>query len=62
MPWMWNSERIIDAESVTNMNVADIRGSSKRTADSAGLDENEQRLKKIRHEGQCAGLNVCRRV
>ncbi len=44
------------------IDATDIRGSSKRTADSAGLNEggeDVQELEKARLEGQYAGTSPC---
>jgi len=54
-----------DAEPETTTGATDIRDSSKRTADSAGLNEGGEgvhRLEKARRAGQCAGPSRCRRV
>lgn len=57
-PWMWSRTRPTDAEPVKAMGATDIRDSSKRTADTAGLNEGGEcvhRLEKARRAGQCAG-------
>ena len=51
---MWSPTSPTDVEPVTAMDATDIRLSSKRTADSAGLNEDGegvQGLKKARGEG-----------
>ena len=60
--WMWSPTSPTDVEPVTAMDATDIRGSSKRTADSAGLNEGGegvQGLEKARREGQYAGTSSC---
>jgi len=64
-PWMWSSTDPTDAEPVTAIGATDIRDSSKRTADSAGLNEggeDEHRLEKARRAGQCTDPSLYRRV
>ncbi len=51
-----------NVEPVIAMDATDIRGSSKRTADSAGLNkggEGVHRLEKARRAGQCADISPC---
>ena len=58
--WMWSPKNPTDVEPTTAMDATDIRRSSKRTADSAGLDEGGegvQRLEKARRAGQYAGIS-----
>ena len=53
--WMWSPTNPTDVEPATAIDATDIRRSSKRTADSAGLDEGGegvQRLEKARRAGQ----------
>jgi len=62
---MWSLTHFTDAEPETTTGATDIRDSSKRTADSAGLNEGGEgvhRLEKARRAGQCAGPSRCRRV
>ena len=57
---MWSPT---DVEPVTAMDATDIQGSSKRTADTAGLNEDGEvvhRLEKARRPGQCAGTSPLR--
>ena len=57
---MWSPT---DVEPVTAMDATDIQGSSKRTADSAGLNEGGEglhRLEKARQACQCAGTSPLR--
>ncbi len=59
---MWSPTSPTDAVPVRAMDATDIRGSSKRTADSAGLNEggeDVQELEKARLEGQYAGTSPC---
>ncbi len=54
-----------DAEHETTTGATNIRDSSKRKADSAGLDEDGEgmhRLEKVRYTGQCAAPSPCERV
>lgn len=62
---MWSPTRPTEAEPVTDTGATDIQDSSKRTADSAGLDEGGEdghRLKKAQREGQCTGPSPRGRV
>jgi len=64
-PWMWSPTGPKDAELVTAISATEIQDSSKRTADSAGLNEGGEgghRLEKARRAGQCAGPSRCGRV
>ena len=61
----WSPTSSTDAEPVTTIGAIDIRDSSKRTADSAGLNESGEsthRLEKIRCAGECVGLHCHKRV
>ena len=60
---MWSPTRLMEAEPVTATGVTNIRDSSKRTADNAGLNEDGEgihRLEKARRTGQFAGPSACR--
>jgi len=62
---MWSPTHFTDAEPETTTGATDIRDSSKRTADSAGLNEGGEgvhRLEKARRAGQWAGPSSRGRV
>ena len=64
-PWTWSPTGSTDAEPVTAIDATDIRDSSKRTADKAGLNdggESTHRLEKVRCAGECVGLYYRGRV
>ena len=52
--WMWSLATYTDVEPVIAMDATDIRGSSKRIVDNAGLNESREyvnRLKKAQRVG-----------
>ena len=58
--WMWSPATHTDVEPVIAIDATEIRGSSKRTADNAGLSESGEyvhRLKKAQRTGQYAGTS-----
>ena len=62
-PLMWSPTHLTEVKPVTATGATNVRDSSKRTADSAGLNEGEEdvyRLKKARHTGQFASPSACR--
>ena len=64
-PWIWSPTRPTDAEPMTVMEDSNIRDSSKRTADSASLDEGGEgvrRSEKAQRAGQRASPYPYRRV
>ena len=64
-PWIWSPTDPTDAERETAKDATDIRDSSKRTADSAGLNESgesKHRSEKVRCSSECVGLHCHGRV
>ena len=60
---MWSPTRLTEVEPVTATGATNVRDSSKRTADSAGLNEGGEgvyRLEKARRAGQFASPSACR--
>lgn len=64
-PSMWSPTHLTEAEPVTATGATSFRASSKRTADSAGLNEGGEdvhRLEEARRAGQFAGPSSCRYI
>ncbi len=62
---MWSPTHFTNAEPDTTTGATDIRGSSKRTAVTAGLNDGSESvhpLEKARRAGQCAAPSPCGRV